>query len=132
MSDGRIEAENAGNAIIEQAHEDYLESLLLEHKAMLMLNKAARLKNSVLTFYGSKWYYSLTTVDPSTLIDTARKQADYIIWQRNHYCEACEIPPEQCPHRVLRVNWRMWANGKRTCVKDRQYRKAQKAKKEKE
>ena len=36
-----MEWDNLGNAIVEQAHEDYLEALLLEHKAILMLGKAA-------------------------------------------------------------------------------------------
>ena len=67
--------------------------------------------------YGSKWYYSLTNVDPATLIDTARKQADYIIWQRNHKCATCEI--ENCPHRQERTNWKMFADGRRTCLKDK-------------
>lgn len=104
------------NGIIEQAHEDYLEALLLEHRAILMLNKAARLKQSVLTFYGTKWYYSLTTVDPAVLIDTARKQADYIIWQKNHRCDKCIV--DSCPHRIERKNWKMWADGRQVCVCD--------------
>ena len=114
------EWENLGNAIIEQAHEDYLEALLLENKAVLMLNKAARLKQSTLSFYGGKWYYSLTSVDPATLIDTARKQADYIIWQRNHKCATCEL--DNCPHRVERENWKMWADGRKVCAKEKDKR----------
>lgn len=111
--------ENLGNGIIEQAHEDYIEALLLEHKAVLALQKAARLKSDVLKFYGNDWYYSLTTVDPATLLDTARKQADYIIWQRNNRCGVCDI--EGCPHREERVNWKLWADGRRTCrrIKER-------------
>ena len=112
-----MEFENLGNAVIEQAHEDYLEALLLEHRAVLIMNKAARLKSSVMSFYGTKWYYSLTDVDPATLISTARKQADYIIWQRNHKCETCDN--EACPHRLLRENWKLWTDGRRTCVKER-------------
>lgn len=112
-----MEWDDLGNAIIEQSHEDYLEALLLEHRAVLMLNKAARLKSSVLKFYGGKWYYSLTNIDPATLIDTARKQADYIIWQRNHKCAMCDI--ESCPHREERANWKMFSEGRRTCVKER-------------
>lgn len=120
MIDGKYEIDSLGNSVIERAHEDYIEALLIEHKAVLLLDKAARMKSSVLSFYGGKWYYSLTSVDPATLIDTARKQADYIIWQRNNKCETCEI--ETCPHRVLRANWKEWANGRRTCVKERKKR----------
>ncbi len=117
-----IEWEGLGNGIVEQAHEDYLEALLLEHRAVLILNKAAKLKRSVLSFYGNEWYYALTQVDPATLIDTARKQADYIIWQRNHQCATCEI--ETCPHKVERVNWKMWSDGRKVCVKERDKRSA--------
>lgn len=116
MDDGRFEAENLGNGIVEQAHEDYLEALLLENKAIRILNKAARLKQSVLHFYGTKWYYSLTQVDPAILLETARKQADYIIWQRNHKCGSCD--KENCPHRVERENWKMWADGRRVCLNE--------------
>jgi hypothetical protein len=111
------EWDNLGNAIIEQAHEDYLEALLIEHNAVLMLKRAAKMKQSVLSFYGGDWYYSLTTVDPATLIDTARKQADYIIWQRGHKCGTCEI--ENCPHRQERTNWKLFHDGRRTCMKER-------------
>lgn len=117
MADERFYAENLANGIITQAHEDYLEALLLENKAIRILNKAARLKQSVLHFYGTEWYYSLTTVDPAILLDTARKQADYIIWQRNHKCEKCEN--ETCPHRVERANWKMWADGRRVCMNEK-------------
>ena len=80
MASENFDYDALSNGVVEQAHEDYLEALLLENKAIRMLNKAARLKSSVLQFYGTKWYYSLTNVDPAILIDTARKQADYIIW----------------------------------------------------
>lgn len=110
------EAENLANGIVAQAHEDYLESLLLENRAIRILNKAAKLKSSVLSFYGSEWYYSLTNVDPATLIDTARKQADYIIWQRNHKCAMCDR--ENCPHRVERENWKLWSEGRRVCLNE--------------
>ena len=127
-----FEYDNLGNAVIEQAHEDYLEALLLEHKAILLLNKAERLKASVLTFYGNKWYYSLTNVDPGTLIDTARKQADYIIWQKNHRCEKCDMDESKCPHKTLRANWKMWADGRRTCIKERDKRAVMKQKAQEE
>ena len=116
MTDDRFNIENFANGIVEQAHEDYIEALLLENKAIRILNKAARLKQSVLKFYGTEWYYSLTQVDPATLIDTARKQADYIIWQRNHKCETCLN--EMCPHKVERANWKMWADGRRVCLNE--------------
>jgi hypothetical protein len=116
MTDDRFNIENFANGIVEQAHEDYIEALLLENKAIRILNKAARLKQSVLKFYGTEWYYSLTQVDPATLIDTARKQADYIIWQRNHKCETCLN--ETCPHKVERANWKMWADGRRVCLNE--------------
>lgn len=108
--------EGLANGIVKQAHDDYLEALLLENRAIRMLNKAAKLKNSVLSFYGTKWYYSLTNVDPAVLLDAARKQADYIIWQKNHRCDKCQV--ESCPHRVERENWRMWAEGRRVCLND--------------
>ena len=117
MSDDRFEIENLSNAVVEQAHEDYLQALLLENKAIRILSKAAKLKRSVLTFYGTKWYYSLTQVDPAILIDTARKQADYIIWQKQHGCENCD--KDTCPHRVERANWKMWADGRRVCLNDK-------------
>lgn len=120
MDDGRIETENMGNAIVEQAHEDYLEALLLETKAIRMLEKAAKLKQSVLSFYGSKWYYSLTQVDPAILLETARKQADYINWQKWHQCEYCKY---ECVHREPRVNWKLWVDGKRVCIYDRERKK---------
>lgn len=116
MKDNSFEYENLGNAVITQAHEDYLEALLLENKAMRILSKAARLKSSVLKFYGTEWYYSLTNCDPAKLIDTARKQADYIIWQRNHKCGSCLN--DNCPHRVERVNWKMWADGRKACLNE--------------
>ena len=131
MSD-RYEYDNLGTAIIEQAHEDYLEALLLEHKAILMLNKATRLKASVLSFYGNKWYYSLTNVDPGTLVDTARKQADYIIWQKNHRCENCDMDETVCPHKVLRANWKLWSDGRKTCIKERDKRAVMKQKAQEE
>lgn len=128
MMDELYDVDSMGNAIIEKAHEDYIEALLLEHKAVLMLNRAMRLKQSVLSFYGNKWYYSLTNVDPALLIDTARKQADYIIWQRNHHCDTCTIGTEKCLHNVERVNWQKWANGARSCPMDRERRSKEKKK----
>ena len=118
MDDGRVETENMGNAIVEQAHEDYLNALLLESKAIRMLEKAAKLKKSVLSFYGTQWYYSLTQLDPAILIDTARKQADYINWQKWHQCEYCHN--DACPHREPRTNWKMWADGRRVCLNERE------------
>lgn len=117
MTDDRFDLENLANGIVKQAHDDYIEALLLEHKAILMLGKAARLKQSVLKFYGTDWYYSLTAIDPATLIDTARKQADYIIWQRNHKCATCRH--ETCPHKVELANWKMWVDGRRVCLNEK-------------
>ena len=116
MATESFEYEGLANGIVEQAHEDYIEALLLENRAIRILNKAARLKQSVLTFYGTKWYYSLTQVDPAVLLDTARKQADYIIWQRNHRCATCDR--DTCPHRVERENWKAWADGRRVCLNE--------------
>lgn len=116
MANEAFEYEELANGIVLQAHEDYLEALLMEHKAILMLARAAKRKQSVLSFYGTKWYYSLTKTDPAVLLDTARKQADYIIWQKNHRCDKCEI--DSCPHRVERVNWKMWADGRKVCLND--------------
>ena len=116
MASENFDYEGLGNGIVAQSHEDYIEALLLENKAIRMLNKAARLKSSVLHFYGTEWYYSLTNVDPAILIDTARKQADYIIWQRQHKCANCDN--EHCPHRVERANWKMWADGRRVCLNE--------------
>ena len=130
MLDDRFDVDTMGNAIIEKAHDDYVEALLTEHKAILMLNKAARMKSSVLSFYGGKWYYSLTNVDPAILIDTARKQADYIIWQKNHHCEACKIDESKCPHTVLRANWKIWVQGARNCPIDKDRRAKEKKKKD--
>lgn len=128
MLDERFDVDTIGNAIIEKAHEDYIEALLLEHKAVLMLNRAMRLKQSVMSFYGNNWYYSLTNVDPALLIDTARKQADYIIWQRNHHCETCTIGEDKCLHNVARANWKKWVNGARVCPLDRERRAKEKKK----
>ena len=116
MASENFDYDALANGVVEQAHEDYLEALLLENKAIRMLNKAARLKSSVLQFYGTKWYYSLTNVDPAILIDTARKQADYIIWQRQHKCGSCEN--EKCPHKVERANWKMWSEGRKVCLNE--------------
>ena len=122
-----IEWEDLGNAIIKQAHEDYLEALLLDHKAELMKNRAARLKRDVLSFYGSEYYYSLTNVSPDILIETAKKQRDYIIWQNNHGCKTCIH--KDCQHKSPRANWKAFSDGARDCIKeaDRRQMKKQKA-----
>ena len=121
--------EGFASAIVEQAHRDYIEALLLENKAMRILKKASELKSSVLTFYGTDWYYALTKLDPAELLRVARIQADYLLWKRNKWCSSCTKSEKECVHRAAGcTNWKHWDKGYRICMREEEKKNAKGAK----
>lgn len=132
MNDELRAYENLGNAIIEQAHRDYVDALVMEHKALIYLRRAAAKKKEATDFFGTKWYYAITTVDPGTIVEVSRKQADYLIWKNWHGCDTCRRTEAECCHKAdWYTNWQEFDKGNRDCpVEDEQRRAADRRKRE--
>lgn len=110
--------EDLANAIVVQAIEDYVDAMVDKHQAEEKLRKAESMIIDCEKFLKSDWYKQLTKVESAALVEVARKQADYIIWQKGKGCPTCKH--ETCKHKIKKQNWMDWCNGDHACAKEKE------------
>lgn len=109
--------EELANAIVLQAKDDYIEALVQERELLAKLNRTRAEIAKCVEFFNSERYSGLTDVNPSVVIETAKRQAHYIYWRQTKGCSKCSVSKNGCPHRANKGNWRLWYDGDKICCK---------------
>lgn len=113
---GEHPIEQLSNAIVIQAVDDLADALFQKHEAEESLRAAQSMITDCETFFAGDWYAALSSVDPATLQEVAKQQADYMIWQKKTGCSGkCKFT--DCPHRAKKAHWYAWTKGDKTCLK---------------